>query len=56
MHSLVRYKRLERSGFCWPRAGQARFQLNQAQLMALVDGLDWTRVRPVQVRRPELVG
>ena len=49
-------KRLERSGFCWPRAGQARFQLNQAQLMALVDGLAWTRVRPVQVRRPELVG
>ena len=49
-------KRLEKSGFCWPRPGQARIQLNHAQLMALVDGLDWKRVRPIPVRRPETVG
>ncbi|PIL21169.1 hypothetical protein P775_06365 [Puniceibacterium antarcticum] len=49
-------KRLEKSGFCWPRIGHARVQLNTVQLMALVDGLDWKRVRPVTVRRPETVG
>jgi transposase len=49
-------KRLEKSGFCWPRIGHVRVQLNTVQLMALVDGLDWKRVRPVAVRRPETVG
>ncbi|NSY41633.1 IS66 family insertion sequence element accessory protein TnpB [Leisingera sp. ANG59] len=40
MHSLVRYKRLEKSSFCWPRIGPVRVQLNHAQLMALLEGLD----------------
>lgn len=42
-------KRLEKSSFCWPRNGPARVQLNHAQLMALLDGQDWKRVRPVSV-------
>ncbi|PIL21762.1 hypothetical protein P775_02680 [Puniceibacterium antarcticum] len=36
--------------------GHARVQLNTVQLIALVDGLDWKRVRPVTVRRPETIG
>lgn len=49
-------KRLEKAQFCWPRIGQHRVQLNQAQLLALVDGLDWKKVRPVLVRRPQSAG
>ncbi|HZD90829.1 MAG TPA: IS66 family insertion sequence element accessory protein TnpB [Pseudolabrys sp.] len=49
-------KRLEKSQFCWPRIGQHRVQLNQAQLLALVDGLDWKKVRPVLVPRPQSAG
>jgi len=49
-------KRLEKSGFCWPRIGPVRVQLNPAQLMALLDGLDWKRVRPVAVKAPVFAG
>ena len=49
-------KRLEKSKFCWPQIAHARVQLNTAQLLALVDGLDWKKVRPVEVRRPQTVG
>ncbi|MBB2708212.1 UNVERIFIED_ORG: transposase [Rhizobium esperanzae] len=37
-------KRLEKAQFCWPRIGHHRVQLNHAQLLALVDGMDWKRV------------
>ena len=49
-------KRLEKAQFCWPRIGHTRVQLNQAQLLALVDGLDWKKVRPVLVKRPQSAG
>jgi transposase len=49
-------KRLEKAQFCWPRIGHHRVQLNQAQLLALVDGLDWKKVRPVLVKRPQSAG
>lgn len=49
-------KRLEKSKFCWPRIGHTRVQLNHAQLLALVDGMDWKRVRSVPVKPPEIVG
>jgi len=49
-------KTLEKSQFCWPRIAPTRVRLNQAQLLALVDGLDWKKVRPVGVRRPQSVG
>lgn len=49
-------KRLEKAQFCWPRIGHNRVQLNDAQLMALVDGMDWKRVRSVTVKPPEIVG
>ncbi|TAV14468.1 IS66 family insertion sequence element accessory protein TnpB [Rhizobium ruizarguesonis] len=53
---LCEYKRLEKAQFCWPRIGHNRVQLNHAQLMALVDGMDWKRVRSVAVKPPEIVG
>ncbi|WP_353001395.1 IS66 family insertion sequence element accessory protein TnpB [Mesorhizobium sp. M1295] len=49
-------KRLDEAKFCWPRIGHHRVQLNHAQLMALVDGMDWKRVRTETVRRPQSVG
>jgi transposase len=49
-------KRLEKAKFCWPRIGHHRVQLTSAQLMALVDGMDWKRVRAVPVKPPEIVG
>jgi transposase len=49
-------KRLEKSLFCWPQIGAVRVQLNHAQLMALLEGLDWKRVRPVAVKTPVFAG
>ncbi|MCK1583964.1 IS66 family insertion sequence element accessory protein TnpB [Bradyrhizobium sp. 168] len=49
-------KRLEKARFCWPRIGHHRVQLNAAQLMALVDGMDWKWVRTAAVKPPEIVG
>ncbi|MDE4588415.1 IS66 family insertion sequence element accessory protein TnpB [Sinorhizobium meliloti] len=49
-------KRLEKSQFCWPRIGHNRVQLNHAQLLTLIDGMDWKRVRVVPVKPPEIVG
>lgn len=49
-------KRLEKAQFCWPRIGHARVHLSTAQLLALVDGLDWKRVRPMRDVRPQTVG
>lgn len=47
---------LEKNQFVWPKIGPARVQLNHAQLLALVDGMDWKRVRSAAVKRPEFVG
>lgn len=49
-------KRLENSSFCWPRIGPVRVQLNHAQLVALLEGLDWKRVRPSVVKVPVFAG
>ena len=56
-------KRLEQGGFRWPpalseaegSAGDGVMRLSASQLSALLDGLDWTRVRPVRVRTPQAV-
>jgi len=49
-------KTLEETRFCWPKIAPTRVRLNHAQLLALIDGLDWTKVRPVAVKRPQSVG
>jgi transposase len=49
-------KRLEQAKFCWPRLGESRVKLSQAQLLALVDGMDWTKVKQVRSSRPQSAG
>lgn len=45
-------KRLEQGTFRWPRIEDGTMQLTSAQLAALIEGLDWTRVRALDVRLP----
>src|SRR4029077_20059751 len=49
-------KTLEKEQFCRPRIAPATVRLNYAQLLALVDGMDWKKVRPITVQRPQSVG
>jgi transposase len=46
-------KRLEKSSFRWPRISDGVMRLTSSQLSALLDGLDWTRVRAVRVPAPQ---
>ena len=54
---LVLYaKRLEQGAFRWPRIADGSMRLTPAQLAGLVEGLDWTRVRPPpRTRAPQVV-
>lgn len=45
-------KRLEAGGFRWPRMTDGVVRLTPAQFAALVEGLDWARVRGARVPRP----
>ncbi|WP_176707522.1 IS66 family insertion sequence element accessory protein TnpB [Ensifer adhaerens] len=36
-------RRLEKSQFCWPRIGHNRVQLSHAQLLLLIEDVDWKR-------------
>lgn len=45
-------KRLEEGTFRWPKIEDGVIRLTPSQLSALVEGLDWTRVREVEVRTP----
>jgi transposase len=49
-------KRLEEDRFRWPRLQDGVIKLSAAQLMALVDGMEWTRVHALRPRRPQSVG
>jgi transposase len=49
-------KTLEETRFCWPKIAPTQVRLNHAQLLALIDGLDWTKLRPAVVKRPQSVG
>ena len=46
-------KRLEKSSFRWPRIAEGVMRLTSSQLSALLEGLDWTRVRAVRVPAPQ---
>ena len=48
-------KRLERGRFTWPPIRDGAMALTAAQLSMLLEGLDWSRVRPVPVKRPQAV-
>ena len=45
-------KRLELGNFTWPPIREGVMALTAAQLAMLLEGLDWSRVRPVSVKRP----
>jgi transposase len=45
-------KRLEEGQFRWPRIADGVMHLSAAQLSALLEGLDFTRVYPRDVARP----
>ena len=52
---VMAYKRLEETTFTWPPVRDGVMTLNRAQFEALFAGLDWRRVRAVEVRAPEAV-
>jgi len=50
-------KRLEENDFCWPKIEDGVMRLTSAQLSALLEGLDWKRVRPAKdIAAPMLPG
>jgi transposase len=52
LHSEVSYKRLEDGRFYWPPIEDGTIKLSGAQLSALIEGMEWSRVRAVDVRTP----
>jgi transposase len=50
------HKRLENGRFVWPPVQNGAIRLSAAQLRLLLEGLDWSRVRPRPVIAPLLAG
>ena len=46
-------KRLEQGTFRWPAINDGVMRLTSSQLSALLEGMDWTRVRAVRVHAPQ---
>jgi transposase len=46
------WKRLEHGAFKWPPIADGVMRLTAAQLAALVDGMDWSRLHARDVARP----
>jgi transposase len=49
-------KRLEDGAFRWPKIADGVMSLSAAQLSALLEGLDWRRVRARETPAPALPG
>ena len=49
---VMAYKRLEEHTFTWPAIKDGVMNLGHAQFEALFSGLDWRRVRALEVRAP----
>ncbi|MEO1978069.1 MAG: IS66 family insertion sequence element accessory protein TnpB [Paracoccaceae bacterium] len=49
---VMAYKRLEESSFIWPAVRDGVMTLNRAQFEALFAGLDWRKVKALEIRRP----
>ena len=54
--SGVSYKRLEDGEFRWPKIEDGVMRLSAAQFSALLEGLDWKRVRAKETPAPALAG
>ena len=48
-------KRLEQGSFRWPSLREGVMRLTPGQLVALLEGLDWARVRGVRIPTPTAV-
>src|SRR6516225_12082213 len=46
-------KRLDEDRFRWPRIEDGVIRLSGAQLLALIEGMEWRRVHALRVRRPQ---
>ena len=49
---VMAYKRLEGGGFTWPAIKDGLIALNHAQFEALFSGLDWRKVKSLEIRPP----
>jgi transposase len=49
---VLLWKRLESGAFKWPPITDGVMRLTPAQLAALVDGMDWSRLHARDVTRP----
>ena len=49
------WKRLDEGAFKWPPMSDGVMRLSSAQLSALLEGLDWSRVHALRRRRPTAV-
>lgn len=49
---VMAYKRLEASTFTWPAIKNGVMALNHAQFEALFAGLDWRKVKSLEIRPP----
>ena len=49
-------KRLEADRFYWPKLMAGTVSMSAVQLAALVEGMDWTRVRSAPLTKPASVG
>jgi transposase len=49
-------KRLDEDRFRWPRIEDGVIRLSGAQLLALIEGMEWRRVHALRVRRPQSAG
>ncbi|HEY5128061.1 MAG TPA: IS66 family insertion sequence element accessory protein TnpB [Bradyrhizobium sp.] len=46
------WKRLENGAFKWPPISDGVMRLTSAQLAALIDGMDWSRLQARDIARP----
>ncbi len=49
---VMAYKRLEDTAFTWPAIRDGMISVNHAQFEALFAGLDWRKVKALEVRPP----
>jgi transposase len=49
------WKRLDEGAFKWPPVREGVMRLTSAQLAALLEGLDWSRVHALRRHRPTAV-
>jgi transposase len=48
----LRYKRLERGRFIWPKVETGAVSLSRAQLSMLLEGIDWRH--PIRTSEPSV--